>query len=111
MRTIRPLKLPDLKNNRQICFFTHSALDLAEGTRLLTLETITNTILHCDCVEGMKKMPDACIDLTVTSPPYDEIRTCFNLLPLPKFKEVAQELLRITKPGGVVACPAGDVDE
>ena len=67
------------------------------------METITNTILNCDCVDGMKKLPANCIDLTVTSPPYDEIRTCFNLLPLPKFKEVAQELLRITKPGGIVA--------
>ena len=27
-------------------------------------------ILCCDCVEGMKKLPDGCIDLTVTSPPY-----------------------------------------
>jgi DNA modification methylase len=61
-----------------------------------------NKILNTDCLEGMKEMPDNCIDLTVTSPPYDEIRTCFAPFPMPKFEQVADELLRITKPGGVV---------
>lgn len=50
----------------------------------------------------MKLLPDKSIDLTVTSPPYDEIRTCYASLPLAKFEQVAKELLRITKPGGVV---------
>jgi site-specific DNA-methyltransferase (adenine-specific) len=63
----------------------------------------TNTILLCDCVDGMRRLPDDCIDLTVTSPPYDELRTCFRPLPMPKFKQVAQQLLRVTKPGGGVA--------
>jgi site-specific DNA-methyltransferase (adenine-specific) len=51
-------------------------------------------------------MPDRCIDLTVTSPPYDNLRTyngfSFN------FEEVAQELYRITKDGGVVVWVVGD---
>jgi site-specific DNA-methyltransferase (adenine-specific) len=60
-------------------------------------------ILHCDCVEGMKKLPADLIDLTVTSPPYDGLRTFNgNLLPMDKFKQVADGLLRITRPGGVV---------
>ena len=50
----------------------------------------------------MRDLPDDLIDLTVTSPPYDGVRT-YDLLPLPKFKQVANELFRITKPGGVVA--------
>jgi site-specific DNA-methyltransferase (adenine-specific) len=63
-----------------------------------------NTILNTDCLEGMKQLPDNCIDLTVTSPPYDEIRLFNgNTMPMPKFEQVANELLRITKPGGVVA--------
>jgi predicted methyltransferase len=53
-----------------------------------------------DCVDLMKAMPNAVIDLTVTSPPYDNLRTyngyCF------RFEEVAQELYRVTKQGGVV---------
>jgi len=62
----------------------------------------TNKILNADCVVGMKQLPDNCIDLTVTSPPYDDIRTCFKAFPLTVFKQVASELLRITKDGGVV---------
>jgi len=51
-------------------------------------------------------MPDKCIDLTVTSPPYDDMRNykgfSFN------FEEVAKELYRITKDGGVVVWIVGD---
>lgn len=63
-------------------------------------------ILCGDCVEIMRKMDDACIDLTVTSPPYDNLRTyngyCFD------FENVAKELYRITKDGGVVVWIVGD---
>ena len=34
-----------------------------------------NIAYNEDCVQGMRKLPDACIDLTVTSPPYDNLRT------------------------------------
>ena len=34
-----------------------------------------DTIIQGDCLEEMKKLPDGCIDLTVTSPPYDNLRT------------------------------------
>ena len=34
-----------------------------------------NKIYNMDCVEGMKLLPDNSIDLTVTSPPYDNLRT------------------------------------
>ena len=63
-------------------------------------------ILCGDCVEIMRKMDDACIDLTVTSPPYDNLRTyngyCFD------FENVAKELYRVTKDGGVVVWVVGD---
>lgn len=59
-----------------------------------------------DCVQIMKQMDDACIDLTVTSPPYDNLRTyngyCFD------FENVAKELYRVTKNGGVVVWVVGD---
>ena len=35
------------------------------------IDDILNTIQCCDCLEGMRKLPDACIDLIVTSPPYN----------------------------------------
>ena len=63
-------------------------------------------ILCGDCVEIMRKMDDACIDLTVTSPPYDNLRTyngyCFD------FENVAKELYRVTKDGGVVVWIVSD---
>ena len=70
------------------------------------MERFLNKIICGDNVEVMRQMPDNCIDLTVTSPPYDNLRTyngfSFN------FEEVAQELYRITKDGGVVVWVVGD---
>jgi len=67
-------------------------------------DKLRNQILACDCVEGMQAhLPDACIPLTLTSPPYDQLRTYRgHLLPFKKFQAVARELYRITAPGGVV---------
>jgi DNA modification methylase len=65
-----------------------------------------NRIYAMDCVEGMKMLPDECIDLTVTSPPYDNLRA-YNGYSF-DFEAVANELYRITKPGGVVVWVVGD---
>lgn len=54
----------------------------------------------------MSKWPDECIDLTVTSPPYDNLRT-YNGYVFP-FKDIAQQLYRITKKGGVVVWVVAD---
>ena len=32
-------------------------------------------LLHGDCLTLLHGLPDDCIDLTVTSPPYDNMRT------------------------------------
>ena len=61
----------------------------------------------CDCIDGMKNLPDNCIDLTVTSPPYDNLRV-YNGNPTWDFEAVAKELYRITKQGGVVVWVVGD---
>ena len=52
-----------------------------------------------DCIKFMKKLPDNCIDLTVTSPPYDDLRDYENNLvwDYNTFRKVARELYRITK--------------
>lgn len=65
-----------------------------------------NQIICGDNVAVMRQMPDRCIDLTVTSPPYDNLRT-YNGFSF-DFEEVAQELYRITKDGGVVVWVVGD---
>jgi site-specific DNA-methyltransferase (adenine-specific) len=65
-----------------------------------------NKIHNMDCVEGMRMLPDDCIDLTVTSPPYDNLRT-YNGFTW-DFEAVAKELYRVTKQGGVVVWVVGD---
>jgi site-specific DNA-methyltransferase (adenine-specific) len=59
-----------------------------------------------ECVAGMKKLPDGFVDLTVTSPPYDNLRT-YNGFAW-DFETTAKELYRITKDGGVVVWVVGD---
>jgi site-specific DNA-methyltransferase (adenine-specific) len=45
-----------------------------------------NKTLNIDCLEGMKLLPSNSIDLTLTSPPYDDLRTCFAPFSLEKFE-------------------------
>ncbi|MBI3195881.1 MAG: site-specific DNA-methyltransferase [Ignavibacteriae bacterium] len=58
-------------------------------------------IYHMDCVLGLKQLPEQCVDLVVTSPPYDSIRTYngyhFDL------HATGKELWRVMKEGGIVA--------
>lgn len=64
-----------------------------------------------DCLKLMKDMPDECIDLTVTSPPYDNLRTYNGNIEqwsFEKFKGIANQLFRITKDGGVVVWIVAD---
>ena len=58
------------------------------------------TLYHGDNVETLQTFPDACVDLTVTSPPYDSLRVYGGHSW--DFEGVAQQLWRVTKPGGVV---------
>ena len=59
-----------------------------------------------DCVDVMRGFPDECIDLTVTSPPYDDMRDydgySFD------FEKIANQLFRITKSGGIVVWIVND---
>lgn len=65
-----------------------------------------NTIYNEDCLVTMGKMSDGLIDLTITSPPYDNIRN-YNGYSF-EFEKIAKELFRITKDGGVVVWVVGD---
>ena len=58
-----------------------------------------NKIYNESNLDTMKRMPDNFVDLTVTSPPYDGLRD-YNGYSLP-FEEIAKELYRVTKEGGV----------
>lgn len=68
-----------------------------------------NRIYAEDCLNTMAKMPNGFVDLTVTSPPYDNLRSYSgNPFPFDSFKLIAEELYRITKNGGVVVWVVGD---
>ena len=70
------------------------------------MEKFINKIIEGNCVEVMKQFDDNVIDLTVTSPPYDDLRNYKGYV-FP-FEEIAQQLYRITKPGGVVVWVVAD---
>ena len=69
-------------------------------------KTKLDNIYRSDCVEFMKSMDENSVDLTVTSPPYDELRDykgySFD------FESIAKQLFRVTKKGGVVVWVVGD---
>lgn len=65
-----------------------------------------DTLIQWDCLEVLRTFEDNCIDLTVTSPPYDNLRT-YNWFSW-DFEWIASELYRVTKDWGVVVWVVGD---
>ena len=65
-----------------------------------------NYIVNADATSFMEMMDPDSIDLTVTSPPYDDLRVYKGY----KFdyELMARGLYRVTKPGGVVVWVVGD---
>jgi len=68
-------------------------------------------LIHGDCLDKMRGIADASVDLTVTSPPYDNLRT-YNgnnaLWGEHVWREVIAELYRVTAEGGVVVWVVAD---
>ena len=65
-----------------------------------------NKIYNENCLETMKRMESNSIDLVVTSPPYDNLRE-YNGYEF-DFKAIADELVRVIKPSGVIVWVIGD---
>lgn len=65
-----------------------------------------NYIDNKDNIDGLRGLPDDCIDLTVTSPPYDKLRTYKGFSW--DAEGLIAELYRVTKPGGVVVWIVND---
>jgi DNA modification methylase len=65
-----------------------------------------NKIYNEDCLITMGNMPNGFIDLTLTSPPYDDLRK-YNGFSF-DFENIAKELYRVTKEGGVLVWVVND---
>jgi len=63
-------------------------------------------IYHENCIETLGRMPNDLIDMTITSPPYDDLRD-YNGYHFP-VEGIAASLYHKTKPGGVVIWVVGD---
>lgn len=72
-----------------------------------SLSLVPDQIIQGDCVETLRQMPEACVDLTVFSPPYDNIRDYQNDWGF-DYAQLGKELLRVTKEGGICAVVIGD---
>jgi len=76
---------------------------------LVSLRPLLYKIHNEDCRTTLAKLPAGCIDLVVTSPPYDELRTYkghewnFEI-----FREIAEGLSRVLKQGGVIVWVVND---
>ena len=70
-----------------------------------------NQVYQGDCLEVMQDIDDDSIDLTVTSPPYDDLRTYKGSIKdwgEKVWQEIIKDLYRVTKKGGVVVWIVGD---
>ena len=77
-----------------------------------------DTIYNCDCLEGLRQLPDACVDCCVTSPPYYALRDYgvdgqIGLEETPekyieRLTEVFMEVHRVMKPEGTLWLNIGD---
>ncbi len=70
-------------------------------------DILLNNIFNEDCILTMSKMPDNYVDLVLTSPPYDNLRS-YNGNNKFEFEKIAVELTRIIKNGGVIVWIVGD---
>ncbi len=76
-----------------------------------------NKIINEDSVTALRELPENSIDMVVTSPPYDNLRAYQGLIDDMKeeyngysfpFEQIATELSRVVKKGGVVVWVVGD---
>ncbi len=74
-----------------------------------------NRLHHGDCIAGMKKLPDGCIDLAFADPPfnigyeydaYDDRKSCDEYLDW--CREWTNEVARVLKPDGAFWLAIGD---
>ena len=70
------------------------------------LSSFLDRVIHGDNCETLAAMPAESVDLVVTSPPYDDLRTYGGHSW--DFPRLASELTRVLKPGGVIVWVVAD---
>jgi site-specific DNA-methyltransferase (adenine-specific) len=80
----------------RICYFRWETMDKSSIEGLYT----------ADCVDFMASMPAECVDLVVTSPPYDNLRNYKGYSF--EFERIAESLFKVVKEGGIVVWVVGD---
>jgi site-specific DNA-methyltransferase (adenine-specific) len=98
--------MTDLNTSTEATITDETAIGFIPCYRLPFLRQKDVEVWNESNLETMKNMPENHIDLTVTSPPYDGLRD-YNGYSFP-FEEIAKELFRVTKDGGVVVWVVGD---
>ena len=75
-----------------------------------TMKLSLNETYLMNCIEGMQLMDAESVDLVVTSPPYDDLRTYNDSSKWDHevFKSVADNLTRVLKTGGVIMWNVND---
>lgn len=70
------------------------------------LEAFIGTIWHSEALELLRSLPDNSVDMILTSPPYDNLRTYKGFTW--DFEAIAKEAYRVLKDGGVLVWVVGD---
>lgn len=67
-------------------------------------------LIHGNCLDKMKDIPDNSIDLVITSPPYDDLRLYNKSLEwnFEIFEKISKEITRVLKEGGIIVWIVGD---
>ena len=74
------------------------------------IDAIRNTVICARSDEYLAKLPSGCIDMVITSPPYDELRDYDGQVAwdFSVFTRTAAQLYRVMKDGGVMVWVVGD---
>jgi site-specific DNA-methyltransferase (adenine-specific) len=107
--TTKPKKNKATKKSNIIIEEDNESKNVVIQNETKLIDNFINKIINEDSEKVLKEIPSNSIDLTVTSPPYDEIRDYkgYNFTDTVLCNIIA-ELFRITKSGGVVVWVVGD---
>jgi len=72
----------------------------------MSLSSVLDQLVVGDAATVLSELEDCCVDLVVTSPPYDDLRSYKGFV-FP-FERIACELQRVLKPGGVIVWVVAD---